>query len=203
MVFDLVATGFIIIFSLFMMKKGGVRAILSFSGLLISIVIAYMLYPVVTDYVYDTPLPENLEVIVGEALTIRGESEGWEAIDAMPDFVRNAIKLEANEAIDSILEAVAKSVTKVIIDVIIFVILIVLTKFALIFISGALNVTMKLPVLKQLNSLVGLLCGLVMSLVIVWRVVAATGVIAASNANVAVWIEGSEVVRIMSNMTPF
>lgn len=203
MIFDVAALAFAVVFSLIMMKKGGMKAVLSFTGVVLSIVVASMLYPVITDIVYATPLPRNLEEIVTEAIVVDGAAEGIEAIDAMPNFIRSAIGDALNASAEAIADSLAASVTKVIIDVIVFILLLIATKLLLTFVSGALNLTMKLPVLKQLNGFVGFVCGAAISFVVVWIAVALTGVLATSNTQVAQLIDGSYVVEFMSDISFF
>lgn len=203
MVFDIAALIFVLIFSLMMMKKGGMRAILSLGGLVVAIVVASVLYPVVTDVVYKTPLPENLEEIVNETIVIESGAEDIEAIDALPDFMKKAILNTKSDAVESITQSIAEAVTRVIINVIIFVLLIIVTKLIISLATGALDLVTKLPVLNQLNQLVGFGCGLVISLVIVWAATLLAGSLSASNEMVAGWIKDSYVVLIMSNISPF
>lgn len=203
MVFDIAALAFILIFSLIMMKRGGMKAILSLGGFALSIIVASMLYPTLTDVVYKTPLPENLEEIVKEAIVIEGSESEMEAVDALPDFMKNALTETREEAVESITRSLAEVVTRLIINIIIFVLLIVVTKVCISLLSGALNLVTKLPVLHELNALTGFLCGLAISLVIVWLAVALTGALATSNELVAQWIKDSYVVSLLSNISPF
>ena len=203
MIFDIAALAFVLIFSLIMMKRGGMRAVLSLGGFVLSIIVASMLYPALTDAVYQTPLPENLEEIVSEAIMIEGSEGGMEAFDALPDFLKNALEDTKSTAVESITASLAKTVTRLIINIIIFVLLIVVTKLVISLLSGALNIVTRLPVLHELNALVGFVCGLAISLVIVWLVCMLACVLAASNEAVAMWINESYVVSFMSNITPF
>ncbi|MBQ3111127.1 MAG: CvpA family protein [Clostridia bacterium] len=202
MVFDIAALVFVLVFSLIMMKRGGMKAILSLGGFALSIVVASMLYPALTDMVYETPLPENLEKIVSEAIVVEDEDE-FETLDTLPDFIKNALTESAETAVESISRSLAAAVTRLIINIIIFVLLIVVTKVCISLLSGTLNIVTKLPVLHELNALVGFVCGLVISLVIVWIAVALTGAFASTNLMVAQWIKDSYVVGILSNITPF
>lgn len=202
MVFDIAVLAFVLIFSVVMMKRGGMRALLSLGGFALSVVVASAMYPALTDMVYKTPLPENLEAIVTEAMVI-DENDDLEALDALPDFIKNAFEETKNTAMESITHSLAKTVTRLIINIIIFVLLIVVTKIVISLLSGALNIVTKLPVLHELNSLVGFGCGLVISLVIVWLAVLLLGTVATSNEAVAGWIEGSRAVEIMSGISPF
>lgn len=204
MIFDIAAIAFVLIFSLIMMKKGGMSAILSLGGFVLSIVVASMLYPALTEAVYKTPLPENLEEIVSEVLVIEASSDGEsDAIDAMPDFLRNLLEDTKNTAMESITSSLANTVTRLIITIIIFVLLIVVTKLTISLLSGALNLVTKLPVIHELNALVGFGCGFAGALVIVWIVSMLTLLLATSNSAVADWIGSSYVLNIMSNINPF
>lgn len=185
------------------MKRGGMRALLSLGSFVLSIVVASMLYPVLTDAVYKTPLPENLEAIVQEALVTENSEDDMEAFDALPDFMKNIIEDTQNTVMESVSRTLAQTVTRFLINIIIFVLLIVATKLVISLLSGVMNIATKLPVLHELNSLTGLVCGLAVSLVIVWIAVMATGAIATSNQTVAGWIKDSYAVEIMSNISPF
>lgn len=203
MIFDIAALAFVLIFSLIMMKRGGMKAILSLGGLVISIVVASLLYPALTDAVYKTPLPENLEEIVEQAIVMEDGEEAFESFDALPDFIKKALENTHSTAMENITRSLAGAVTRIIINIIIFVLLILITKIVISLATGALELVTKLPVLNELNALVGFGCGLVISLVIVWIAVLLTGAVAASNEAVAGWIKDSYVVLVMSNISPF
>ena len=66
-----------------------------------------------------------------------------------------------------------------------------------------MNFVTKLPLIHEIDSLVGFGCGLAISLIVVWLAVLLLGVLSSSNEVVAEWIEGSRAVGIMSNITPF
>ncbi|MBQ8003333.1 MAG: CvpA family protein [Clostridia bacterium] len=204
MIFDIAALIFTLTVSLVMMRRGGMKAIFSLGGLVLSIIVASLLYPVLTDMVYETALPENLEAIVRETIAPDNEPQDEnEAIDALPDFMQSAIRTAENEAAEAITTSLSAAVTRVIINIIIFVLLIVVTKLTIAVASRILELATKLPVLKELNAVVGLGCGIVISFVIVWIAVAFTGAVASSNESVSAWIEDSYTVDIMSNINPF
>ncbi|MBR5535354.1 MAG: CvpA family protein [Clostridia bacterium] len=203
MVFDIVCVSFILIFSLVMMKRGGMRAILSLGSVVLSVIVASSLYPQVGDFIYTTPLPENLEKIVSENIVVEANPEDFEAIDALPDFIKKAIGEAGTGAVESITQSLAETVTRVIINIITFILLIAATKIIISLMTRVLETVVKLPVLSEINALTGFLCGLAVSLVIVWIAVALTGAIGASNQTVAAWVENSRVADVMSSITPF
>lgn len=203
MFFDIAALAFTVIFSLVMMKRGGMRAIMSLGSVILSVIVASSLYTAVGDFVYTTPLPENLEKIVSETIVVDADEESIASLDALPDFIKKAIEETGSSAMESITKSLSQSVTRIIINIITFVLLIVVTKIIISLLTRILELAVKLPVLSELNALVGLLCGLAISLVVVWIAVALTGAIGASNETVALWVKDSRVAEIMSNVTPF
>lgn len=203
MIFDILAIIFVVLFSLYMMKKGGVKAVLSLVSIILSIIIATLCYGVITDALYTTSLPASVESEIGDVLHEKGEKAGIEAIDALPDFVRNSIEIDEDEVLDKIIDKATKDISRLVINVISFILVVIISRIILAFLVGALNITTKLPLIHQLNALVGLCGGIVISMVIVWLAVCVSGVVAASNPTVAEFVDGSIVVEIMSNIAPF
>ncbi len=199
MIFDIVAVVFAVVLSLVMMKKGGVKAALSLGSLVLSVFTASLIYPVITDAVYKTPLDENVETIVREAIAVENESSAAESFDSLPDFIKNVADIAENAVAEQITDAIAVAVTRVIINVVIFILLIIITKIVLAVLSGTIGILVKLPVLHQLNSLVGLCCGAATSLVVIYLAVILVSSLAAGNPTVAGWIENSRIVEFMSN----
>lgn len=203
MIFDILAIAFVVLFSLYMMKKGGIKAILSLASLALAVIIGAMCYPVLTEAVYATDLPKGVEEAVEKSIREKGEEAGLEAIDAMPDFVRNSITIDEEAALEKVLDDVSDEIARLVINVINFVLVVIVTKIILAFLISFLNITAKLPVIRQIDQVIGLGCGIVISFTMLWLAVAAAGVAAASNVTVANAIEGSHAVSIMSNIAPF
>lgn len=211
MYFDIIAICFVVLFSVYMMKRGGVKAVLSLTSFVLSVIVAVCCYPAVTDWIYQTTLPETVEERVYDML--EGDKENASdaaidedsigAIDAMPDFVREHITIEKDKATDIIREKVAEDISYLLIKVISFVIVVIVTKLILAVLTSVLNITAKLPVLKQLNGIVGLLGGLIVSLLVVWVAVWAVNTLSLSNEAALKIAQESYVVEFMSNIAPF
>lgn len=203
MIFDIIALVFVLIVTFVMMKKGGIKAVVSLIGLVLSVVIASSVYPVLSETVYKTDIPVTIEKTISETLSEGYDNISWEAVDAMPVFIRNAVRTDVDSRADDMVLTLSEAVTEVVINIMLFILLVIVTKLILAVLVKMLDLVAKLPVIKQFNALTGALCGLGMSLVIVWLVVALLGVAGAANPTAARAIEGSYTVEIMSNITPF
>lgn len=205
MIFDIVSIVFVVLFSAVMMKKGGMKALLSLCSFVLSVVVASLAYPVLSDALYATALPENVEAAVMKMLEGDTDEVTDEKMEKIPDFVKNAINIEeeANNLHDKIMSDIAKQIARVVINASVFILAVIVTKLVLALLSGAVGVTAKLPVIKQLNGIVGLGCGAVTGIAVVWIAVAALSVAGTSNTAAAELLEGSHVAAIMSNIAPF
>ncbi len=203
MFFDISAIVFAIILIFIMKKRGGMKALLSLTGLIISIVIAIGVYPHLSQYVYNTPFPEAVEERVTSALKSQYEKIDLEKVDAMPDFFKLAAEAYTNETAQETSDTIAEAVTKVFVDVVVFVLVVLVSRVLFALLAWLLKIAVKLPVIKQFDSLVGAVCGFVMSIAVVWIASWLLCALAASSTVIQNFIQGSYTVMIMSSIAPF
>lgn len=203
MTFDIVAIIFVLTITLIMKKRGAVKAILSLTGLILSIFIAVGVYPYISDAVYSTPLPEKVEERIALTLEEEYEKVSWDALDAMPTFIQNAVGGYAEEKINEGSITLSQAVTRLFINVLVFVLVVLITKIILIVLEKMLKLAVKLPVIKQCNSLLGALCGFMVSFGIVWIAAWLLGVLGASNPEIMEFTKDSYTIMLMSNIAPF
>lgn len=202
MIIDIIAAAFVVLFSCYMMRKGGVKAVLSLVSMVLAIIVAFSIYPVVSEYVYDTPLFDMIKENVGETIAANGGDAFFEAVDAMPDFLQKIMGIEP-EVQEGTMDSISSNVATVAINIITFVLVLIATKLLLALISWALNLVTKLPALKQINAFAGFLCGVIVSVAILWVAVQVMGVVSTSNAELAKVMSESYTVEIMSGISPF
>ena len=203
MYFDIAAIIFFVLFTLMMKKRGGIKALVSLSGLVLSVIIAMTIYPMLTEAFYKTDIPMNMENTITAVIEEKYGLVSFEALDAMPLFIQNALKGAVLEGAHELTLSMGEAVTKLAINVLMFVLVVVFTKLILALLVKGLDIVVKLPVLKQFNSLTGLLCGCVMSFVIIWLAAMLFGVVSASNEGIRSFTEGSYVIELMSGFVPF
>ncbi len=203
MIFDIAAAVFAVVFSVYMMKKGGMKAVLSLASFVLSVIIASSCYPVMTQKLYDTPLYETIKEKVYEKIAENGEEDELESIDAMPGFVRNSVLMNVDEAIGNMKQKIAENIANLILKAICFVLAVIATKIILALLIGVLDLCAKLPVIRQLNGLVGFCSGAVVSVLVVWIASCVIGVMATGNETCKNIAEESYVIDFMSNISPF
>ncbi len=204
MVIDIAALAFVIVFSYFAMKKGAVGAAFKLCGTIIAIVVGMLMYPVVTDFVYMTEIPDKVTVTVAEAIAENDGLDGIEeSIDAMPKFIQKSVGKGIEDGIASVEQSAAELVTRAILNIIVFIVLSAVTKIIIMLLSKGLKVTSKLPILKQCNQLLGLALGLASSLIIVWAASALISALALSNNALAEQVLDSYTIAIMGMVSPF
>lgn len=102
---------------------------------------------------------------------------------AVGDYVRKLVEKSFEQkiqegAIIPLLNEVIKSTSTIIINIISFIIIIIATRLILSILSRALNIASKLPLIKQLNSILGMIAGAVSGILICYIII---GVIGALN----------------------
>lgn len=203
MYFDIAAIIFFVLFTFIMTKRGGIKALVSMSGLVLSVVIAMSIYPVLTKAFYKTDIPANIESSITASIEEKYGQISLEALDAMPMFIQSAVKGGIMEGAHDISLTIGEAVTKLGIDILMFVLVVVLTKIIFVLLVKCLDIVVKLPVIKEFNTLTGFLCGGVMSVVIIWLAVMVLSIAATSNESIRTFTQDSYIIAIMSIAIPF
>ncbi len=102
---------------------------------------------------------------------------------AVGDYVRNLVEKSFEQkiqegAIIPLLNEVTKSTSTIIINIISFIIIIIATRLILSILSRVLNIASKLPLIKQLNSILGMIAGAVSGFLFCYIII---GIIGALN----------------------
>ena len=102
---------------------------------------------------------------------------------AVGDYVRKLVEKSFEQkiqegAIIPLLNEVTKSTSTIIINIISFIIIIIATRLILSILSRVLNIASKLPLIKQLNSILGMIAGAVSGILICYIII---GIIGALN----------------------
>ncbi len=155
---DLILICFIALFAFTGMKRGFIKTIVGLASTLISLVLTLLAYPVVSDVLHKLGVGEAIKEIILDVIA-------------------------KNEQVNlglGIMETTAEASSVVVVNVISFIAVIILTKFVLTLLIKSLNVITKLPVIKQANSLLGMIVGLLSGILVSYTLI---GVLAALNDN--------------------
>ena len=123
---------------------------------------------------------------------------------AVGDYVRKLVEKSFEQkiqegAIIPLLNEVTKSTSTIIINIISFIIVIIATRLILSILSRVLNIASKLPLIKQLNSILGMIAGAISGILICYIII---GIIGALNGegNISIMQKSIENSYIAINM---
>ena len=173
--------------------KGLISSILKSCSWLISILVTYLLYPFVSSLIRRTIvfdfLRETIYTVMGlDRISATGGSSQITAINALtlPESLKTMLIDNNNSVIydllnvNSLQEYIAGYIANIILNIVISILVFFIIKFGMRFVITTLNIAVKLPVVRQLNSLGGGLLGLFWGIAIIWSVMAITTLLIAS-----------------------
>ena len=174
-----------ILFVVFGFKRGVVKSLVSFVGIIVAAVAAILLASTVARWVFDAFIRDSFQADIAASLQgSAGESAAvrvQQVLAALPKFVRNAFAAEGSpdaalqQAVESPVDQAANAVvalaSPIIINLIRVVAVVVLMFLFVILVrllaKGA-DTVFRLPVLRQLNCVAGGVFGLLKFVVFVW-----------------------------------
>ncbi len=165
---DVIVILIVLVFGLLGYKKGFIKTAFGMASFFVAIILAFSLYkPVGYTISVNTEIDEWIyNTIAGkveekESMNIENKSDVssiGEAIKNLPENMKEQIGLD--EVKDHAKSAIAESVTEVALNIIAFVGIYVIARVLLAVLCFVLDKLMLLPVLKQLNEILGLMMGL-------------------------------------------
>lgn len=176
MVVDFIIIAIIVLFAYISYKKGLTGCILKIMSLIISIVIAIILYiPVSNFIVNNTPIgPKVEEAITNTFITTENDEVKVKdtAPNAIQDYLNEVITDTTNAAKEITVEAVAKGASEAIIRVTTLIVLIILSNIILLVVRIFANILTDLPIIKQVDKIGGVAYGIIEALLIIYVILA-------------------------------
>ncbi len=146
---DLILIGFISFYAYIGLKNGFIKSVVNFASTLISLLLTSFLYRPISALLYNTEIGSLAK-----------------------DFSLELLEEKAGGRMEPvILDKTADAMAVVIVNLIGFIAVIIAIKIALGIITKSLNLVAKLPIIKQANSLLGLLVGLISGVLICYIVI--------------------------------
>lgn len=182
---DIIILIILLIFIFLFAAKGLVASVLKSFSWLISILVTYFLYPVVSGilrqtFIFDM-LKESVYGVMGlDTMETAGGTGQIAAIEGLtlPQGLKNMLVDNNNSVIyellgvDSLQEYIAGYIANIILNIVtgilVFFIIVIVIKIA----AGTLRLAVKLPVVRQINGIGGGILGLFWGIVAVWTIMA-------------------------------
>ena len=211
---DFLVIGLMGLFVFLGVRRGFIRTVLGFANFILAIFLTNLLYPHVGRFLrgFDglfTALSDSIGRLLGLDYLIEqraGEAYG-ELIQGLPlpQVLINSLYENSTPVIHDALgalnisEYISNFLAGIVINIISLIIVFILVFVALIFLARALNLVAKLPVIKQLNRLLGGVLGAVWGLLITWVVLAVVVVYLSANSatDMVALLEASPIARFI------
>ncbi len=189
MIADIIIISIIVIFAIIGFSRGIAKTLLNFAGLILSAICAYYLSKALAQFIYDAFLQQTIVANIEQMILDKGtEYAVANSFDAVPQWISAVISfvvglfgitlneyeqnmIKVNNITSSVANSIEGAVSSVIVTVITVILVIVL--FIVLFLIAKklikiINKVFRIPVIKQLNQLLGLLLGAVEGIVFVW-----------------------------------
>lgn len=173
MIIDIIVIAIIALSAFLGYKKGLVSILVSFAGMIIAIVLAFILQGPVADFLYNTPIGSSIEQGVTEVIE---ENVQQENNNDNENFITKI--LNSNENSQDINKA-AESLTKYILKGISFVGILILVFIICYILQMVLNLVFDLPLLNSVNRLGGIGLNVIKTLIKLWVLLAIISFISA------------------------
>lgn len=165
---DVIVILIVLIFGLLGYKKGFIKTAFGMASFFVAIVLAFSLYkPVVYTITMNTEIDEWIyNTIAGkveekDSVNVENKSDNTsisEAIKNLPENMKEQLGLD--EIKNQAKVAIAERVTEIALNIIAFISVYIIARVLLAILCFVLDKLMLLPVLKQLNEILGLIIGL-------------------------------------------
>ncbi len=173
---DFVGVAILLLMGFWGMKKGLVRTVFGLISILLSLVIALSLYPVVTDFLEDSPLGTAVHTQVENMFDANAEAKAPEATEetpsSLPDVLKNSIQAATDRAVNSVKVTAADAVADLALKILSILIVFILTRIILWVLQRVLNIIAKLPVIHTANKLLGGVAGVLSGILVVYLILA-------------------------------
>lgn len=217
---DIIFIGIICVSGLMAYYNGMIKTLFSFFSTIIAVVIAYLFYPSLSNFIINnTKLLTNIQEKVGKALDLEGLAKGvvskQDQISLInnleaPNLIKELLLSNNNPeiykliSVQGIVEYISNMISRIVINAMSFVILFLISIIFLTIMSYLLGFIAKLPVLKQLNNLAGLIIGVVWGILINWIICVAIYVLIGfkGDGELLVMINESVISKIFYNNNP-
>ncbi|HBZ90579.1 MAG TPA: hypothetical protein DEO62_06130 [Lachnospiraceae bacterium] len=182
-VITIVVSAFLILMMLIGKKRGLVKTLFSMFSMFIALILTMVLYPMINDLLANNEkLVDRIETSIESVLPIDDiikkevDKKKSEVIDDLPLSAALKDKLNENNndevykalGVESLEDYIVKYITQLVIRAIAFISTYIVCQLLIRIIGMALGLFTSLPVIKQANSLLGMLAGLATGVLIVW-----------------------------------
>ncbi len=158
MLADVCVVGILVLFIWWGYKSGLIKTFVKMVSYVISIIISFLLYPVISDVLVKTPIFDKLVEIMSKKIVSDSVSDsmGQGALGILSNYI--------NSGIQSATSNIAEAMAGLIVNILAFVIVLLLSGIIVRIVGNIMGIFAKLPVIKQFNKLGGAAIGAVIGI---------------------------------------
>ena len=178
---DLVVIGIIAICIFLGYKKGLIGVLFTILSFLIALIIAFVLYkPISNAIIANTQIDETIQNAIMEKVLKNKTEENItpEQANNTSQIVIDYINSYTSEIKNTGTEIVAKNLAQTTIGIVVFILLLIVSRIILYFFKAIFNIIAKIPIIKQVNKLGGIVYGVIKGLLIIYIILAITSLLA-------------------------
>ena len=186
---DIAALTVVLLCAAWGFKRGFVRSVLGLGSIIISLVLALVLYPVVSGFMTNSVIGQYVsENVSGALVSSEKNPDSLSAEEAnrslkMPSGIAAVIENGISSAKDSVMTSVTNGVTSTAINIISMIAVFLLVRLIMWLLSMLLDALTKLPVISSVNKLLGGALGIASGILAVYILLAAVTFVAAVNSS--------------------
>ena len=165
--FDIAIIAIIALSTFIGYKQGLIKSAIKILSFFIAIIVALALYkPVSSIIIKTTPIDDNIRNVMIEKITPEGISRNQEV------EIENNIGLKIIGEATNTIEGIADTFAVKLIETVTILLIYIIVKIALKFVTALTDLITKLPLLKQVNKVGGIIYGIIKGVVLVYTILA-------------------------------
>lgn len=189
MIIDIIIIAVIVLFAAIGVKRGLAKTILNIAGIILSAVAAYHLASFLSLVIYDSMLKQTVQSNIQQLITQNGADYAFSnCLEAVPNWINGIISFivglfgvtmsdyqkqisfpqnlsaTAAQSIEGAVSPIVTSILSILLVIVLFIIIFVLVKCLIRVVAGVFNI----PIVKQINQLLGGIFGIAEGFLIVW-----------------------------------
>lgn len=178
LIIDLIVLGLIVLCVFFGYKKGLTKCIIKILSFVIALVIAFVLFKPVSNFVINnTTLDDNIRnsivELVQDDVSETGEvKEESNLPQAMVNYINEQITNTVEQTKETVVNTVADKIAIIAVNVCVALGLFIIARVALMFVSAISSLVTDLPIIKQVDKTGGIIYGLIEALLILFIIFA-------------------------------
>lgn len=172
-IFDIILIGIILLNIFICYKKGLVKLAVGLVAVLVSVILAVILYkPVSNIIIENTEIDNKIEQTIIENFTSQSEESNENEDNGFIKYIEKYVDDTVNKTKNEIVIEAAGIIAVKVINIVVILGIFIIARLVLILLTFIADMITSLPILKQFNEVGGIIYGIVKALLIIYAILA-------------------------------